>query len=89
MNSTANRTKSSHRRVRASVVALLTAGLLATGAQGAAFAADEPAAVSAQPAGGAPDSPFDHIGGGVRDVLGRIGDLLPELPLPKNNNDWK
>lgn len=94
MNSTANRTKSSRRRVRASVVALMTAGLLATGAQGAAFAADEPAAqhrTAAEAPAGTPERlPFDGVGGDVRELIGRIGDLVSDVaPLPKNNNDWK
>ncbi|GGY24322.1 hypothetical protein GCM10010363_00520 [Streptomyces omiyaensis] len=75
-------------------MALLTAGLLTAGAQGAAFAADEPAArtgtAAAAPAGTPEGFPFDGIGGDVRELIGRIGDLLPDvLPLPKNNNDWK
>ncbi|MFI8325811.1 hypothetical protein [Streptomyces sp. NPDC085529] len=93
MNSTANPTTSSRRRVRASVVALMTAGLLATGAQGAAFAADEPAAhrTAAEAPAGTPERlPFDGIGGDVRELIGRIGDLVSDVaPLPKNNNDWK
>ncbi|MGY3337859.1 hypothetical protein ACVW0K_003958 [Streptomyces filamentosus] len=94
MNRTTNRTtKSSHRRARASFVALVTAGLLAAGAQGAAFAADEPAAdrTAAAATAGTPEGfPFDGIGGDVRELIGRIGDLLPDVvPLPKNNNDWK
>ncbi|MFD4374079.1 hypothetical protein [Streptomyces sp. NPDC058486] len=91
---TSHTTKSSHRRARASFVALVTAGLLAAGAQGAAFAAEEPAAqqrtVAEAPAGTLGGLSFGGVADDVRELIGRVGDLLPDvLPLPKNNNDWK